>query len=184
MESGRGSHHHAQASADSILKEGTETLLQPGFVPRPAFPHHKDLPAHGLQRPQVPAIPIHVPLALLLPEVLVRRGPDVPIFASVSVPETPVNEDHLAMACQYEIGRTRQGSSVQAKPVSHAMNHPADGKLGFGVLPTDARHVERPLRLGQYVSHCFINFSHRRSGAVRRPIAERRFSCRLLGRPA
>ena len=120
-------------------------MLQLGSVARPAFPDHEDLPAHGPERLEVPAVPLHVPLALLLPELRVRRRPDAPIFTAVFVPETSMHEDHLPMARQYEIGRTRQGSSVKAKPVSHAMDHPADDILGFRVLTADARHVEGAL---------------------------------------
>src|SRR4030042_3012908 len=136
----------------SFREEFAQAMLQLGRISCPAFPDYKHSPAHGPEGFDVPSVPINIPPTLLLPKVRVGGRTNPSILAPVLVPETPVDQDHLAMTRKDNIGRARQVSPVQAEPVAHAMNNPAHNDFGLCVLATAARHTVCPLVFGGTIS--------------------------------
>ena len=61
--------------------------------------------------------------------------------AVVLVPETPMNENHLPVSWQHDIGRSRQVSAVQAVAVAHAMHEATHDELRLRVGFSDAAHM-------------------------------------------
>lgn len=57
------------------------------------------------------------------------------------MPETAVNDDHLAPSGKDEVGRAGQVAAMRAEAVAHAVDQAADGEFGPRVLPANAGHA-------------------------------------------
>lgn len=71
-----------------------------------AFPHHDDVPPHGLQQFLVALVPLAVALNLFLPELGVGRG--APLVAVMPVPEASVHQDDRPPFPHHDVGASRQ----------------------------------------------------------------------------
>jgi DNA-binding transcriptional LysR family regulator len=72
----------------------------------------------------------------------------------VAVPEAAVDEDDGAVFRQDEVGFARERlvfGSMDGEAVAEAVEHGAQGQLGLGIAPTDARHDLRALLRGEDV---------------------------------
>ena len=76
------------------------------------------------------------------PVFLVRLGPprDLAAWVAMLVPETSVNENHLAPSRKHEIGFAGQVAAMQTEPVAHRMQETAHGHFGLHAFRPDAGH--------------------------------------------
>lgn len=56
------------------------------------------------------------------------------------MPEASMDQDGFVVSGQYDVGRTRQGLHMQAKPIPQAMQYFSDGQFGSGVLAPHTAH--------------------------------------------
>jgi hypothetical protein len=84
---------------------------------------------------------IDVAFALLFPICPVRLGLDASITTAVHMPETPVNEYHLAMSRKNKIGTAGQVASMQPKSKAQTVNQSPHDDFRQGVLRADSRHA-------------------------------------------
>jgi hypothetical protein len=84
------------------------------------------------------------------------------------VPETAVDEKHLAAARKNQVRIARQIGSMQAVAEAHTVDHAAHRHLGSGVLAPDAAHDSGALG-GSDGVHGFGNIINARGSCRRNP---------------
>ena len=91
------------------VEESRQRRDQCRSVERLAFPHHQHFPTERPQRRDVPLVPLHVLLELLVPVgracLRCRRS----AAARVPMPEASMHEDHFSQAGKGQIRRARPG---------------------------------------------------------------------------
>ena len=63
------------------------------------------------------------------------------------MPETPMDEDHLAARGEHEVGLAGEGGAMEAVAVTHGVDEGADPHLGGAALAPDAGHAFAALGL-------------------------------------
>jgi hypothetical protein len=84
-----------------FFKQTSQPLFQPCNVPRPAFPHHKNLPPELPQLPLVILIAQSIAFQLPTPKLLTSSGNRAALAARVAVPKTSVYKNDLAIGNKY-----------------------------------------------------------------------------------
>jgi hypothetical protein len=87
-----------------------------------------------------PLVPLDVAVKLSTPEFLVRCRSLRSLTSFVPMPEAPIHKDDLAMSRQHNVGISRQIPPMDAKPISHSMDHGPNDHLRAAVAPLDAAH--------------------------------------------
>jgi len=67
------------------------------------------------------------------------------------MPKTTVNEDHLPLGVEYEVGLSRQLRPVETVAKAEGMDYSANGELGASVLSPDLSHNLAALLLRQCI---------------------------------
>lgn len=142
-------HPHCRGSIEQKTIQSRDQLLF--RVTCPAFPDHQNLPAILLKLATISSISIDVALSLGLPELRVRRGYDSTVTTPVTVPEAPVNENHLPSSPEYQVRLPGQTSIMQPISIPHRMHDGSHNHLGLRVFRPNPRHVERSLRFGMNI---------------------------------
>lgn len=101
----------------------------------------------------MPSVSRTIALALGLPERGIRFGLHLAVAAGVHVPETAMNEDHLAESGEDQVRFARQILAVQPEPIAHGVNHPANGQLRLCIAALDRRHTAAALLWCQDIGH-------------------------------
>jgi hypothetical protein len=123
-----------------FLLELRENVDQPGdSVAQFAFPDHLNTPS--LIRKPLLGIPValHVAGDLSFPVSAVRRRHAGP-WATVPVPETPVDEHGYLVPRKHEIRSSGQSPVMQSIAIARPMNCAANAHLGLRVPGPDPRH--------------------------------------------
>ena len=126
----------------TLAKKPLDPVRKAVKILRLAFPNDQNAPAHVPQRRFVFPVAERVGVQLVTPEsTTLRRFRDaVPRTSLVSVPETPVYEDHLPASAEYEVGASRQVLRVEAVAVPQAMDQPPNPEFGLGARGPDPTH--------------------------------------------
>ena len=93
---------------------------------------------------------------LVLPEFDIRFRHDEFAAASVSVPETAVDEDHGAVLPHHDVGSAGDVLHVQAVTETVLPQPFADEDFRLGVFTTDVRHVQVALGWGECVGDLVV----------------------------
>jgi hypothetical protein len=59
----------------------------------------------------------------------------------MSMPETPMYEDHLLSLEEGDVWMPRQSLVMKSIPITHCMKQPSHNELWFGVAATNSRHA-------------------------------------------
>jgi hypothetical protein len=125
----------------SLFKELPKARFQLGNVSRPALPHNQNFPADAPNQAHILAKSFHVSFAFVFPICPVCFGLDLPISATVHVPEAAVNKYYFPMSRKDNIRTPGQLAPVQAKSKPQPMNQFANHNFRHRILRTDARHA-------------------------------------------
>ncbi len=143
---------------DSVGKKAFQPMEQLLLrVTCPAFPDHQNLPTVLLKLAAIPSISIDVALPLGLPELGVRRWHDTTVSTPVTMPEAPVDENHLPSSPEDQVRLPGQASIMQPISITHRMHDGSDNHLGLRVFRPNPRHVERSLRFGMNIHEGMTN---------------------------
>lgn len=107
------------------------------WIASPAFPDDQSSPAVFSKLLNVSSVSVDVALPLYSPKFRIGRGDDSTISALMTVPETPVDENHLSRCAKNQVRRSRQSPIMQAKSVSHGVNNGSHNHLGSRVFGTN-----------------------------------------------
>lgn len=103
------------------------------FVLQFTFPYSDDVPGEGFETMDIELVPFLVPADFFGPEFHVGLGNGVELAASVSVPETSVDEYGCPVAGKYDVRGAGQSTDVDAEAVSAPPQFSSDSQLGAGV---------------------------------------------------
>lgn len=123
-------------------------------------------------------VPLPIPREFWIPILLIgfRRAPVAALLGVVTVPETAMYEDRLALPKESKVRFTRQVLPMKAVSESHTVHEPAHQKLWLRVLASDAAHIFGALSWGNSIGHggnCWL--SRRKT----RPVKKSHLDCNL-----
>ena len=151
--------HIAAEARVELTAASSQPLVQlqrdpdPTLVAQGAFPDDCDSPAGFEQIVSVALVPCYVDVKLGLPEILASCRCRRVGTASMSVPETAVNEAHRPEPTKHQIGSAGEFPIVQAVSEAPCVESPAKGKFGLRIPASDPRHHARTSCPVDYVRH-------------------------------
>ena len=124
----------------TAFEERHQTILQPVPVLGIALPHDLDPPTRLLQTRHGNGVPLPVRGELVRPEFPAGLGCGGSFASFVTVPETAVDENHLAATTKHDVGAARKVAGMQPKSVAFTMKKSSNDHFRAGVSPANLPH--------------------------------------------
>ena len=121
-----------------------------------AFPNDENIPAELAEPTLNSSVSFHVVENFRLP--IIRSGLRIrrSLAAGMTVPKATMNENNLSPARKYEVRRSGQISTVQAKSITESMSQTANAHFRDRVLAANSGHQRASFRIYQWfaISGC------------------------------
>lgn len=137
----------------SRLEESNNPFDHCSRFSRLAFPHNQDLPAKPAKLSAISSISCLVARQLPLPELGPCGRLDLAVFASMAVPETSVDENHLPPAGENQVRASGEIVPMHPVPITQGVYQPPDDHLRVRVLAPNPGHAVLPLLRRENVHH-------------------------------